>query len=121
MINGTVNEKMIDRYYVLIVDSCDVVLSVAGMLSKRAGSPLGCCKADAYKLKVQVALPTHYHRFSIMAVKDATPKFIVQGGLSSGPIVDSVSVARTSEAFSPSSIHLVLYLCFAVAALGSSL
>lgn len=120
MINGTVDETMIDRYYVLIVDDCDVVRSVAGMLPKRTGLRTGCCEADAYKLKVQVALPPKYHRFSIMAVKDATPKFIVQGGLTSGPIIDSLGKSTTSGVSSPFATHLVLFFCVAVAAQRSS-
>lgn len=111
MLNGTVAETVIDRYYVLIVDSCDVVISVAGMLPKLGNLPANCCTPDAYKLHVQVALPRNYHRFNIMAVKDSIvavnfPKFIVQGGLSSGPIVDAKGKAVTNSA--PTS-HLKMY------------
>lgn len=122
MWNGTVNETMVDRYYVLIVDDCDVVLSVAGMLPKRAGAALAtgstCCKADAYRLQLQVALPDKYHRFNIMAVKDGTPKFIVQGGLSSGPIIDLPSLGTVSKASAPLAEHLVVFsiVCAYVAA-----
>jgi len=108
--NGTVDESMIDRYYVLVVDSCDVVLSVAGMVPKHVGTPTGCCKADAYRLSVNLELPPNYHRFNIMAVKDSSPKFIVQGGLSSGPITDLYTVPRVNGAPSMHAVCLVMCL-----------
>lgn len=102
--DGAVNEAMIDRYYVLVVDSCGIVLDVAGMLPKRIGLLSGCCQADAYKLRVQVALPENYHRFSIMAAKDSTPTFVVQGGRTSGLIVDMQGPGTTSGVSSPTAV-----------------
>lgn len=123
MINGTIDETMIDRYYVLVVDSCDIVLAVAGMLPKQGGQPYrqGCCKNDAYKLKLQVALPPKFHRFNVMAAKDSTARFIVQGGLSSGPIIDLVPLGTVSRATSLSTIARAFSLCVAMAALRTSL
>lgn len=97
MIDGIVNETLIDRYFVLIVDSCNVVLSVVGMKPKRGDVPAACCLVDAYQLTFATQLPDNYDRFTVMAVKDGSPSFIVQGGVSSARIVDSytaVSLAR---------------------------
>jgi len=108
---------MIDRYYVLIVDNCGIVLDVAGMLPKRIGGLTGCCQADAYALEVQVALPENYHRFSIMAAKDSTPTFIVQGGMTSGLIIDMQGAGRTSGVSSPNVVPLAIPLTVIAAAL----
>jgi len=110
-IDGTVDESLIDRYYVLIVDACNVVLSVVGMKPKR--SDLGtCCLVDAYQLTFAAKLPDNYDRFTVMAVQDGSPKFIVQGGVSSAKIVDTVAANAVSSAHRRSELLALSVLAF---------
>lgn len=114
MLRGSIDETMIDRYYVLVVDSCSVVLKVVGMLPKQppmssaSWAQPSCCDPEAYSWTASFELPPNYQRFQVLAVKDDVPKFVVQGGVFTDPIVDLVSRAESARlAVVPAALRLL--------------
>jgi len=94
IIGGVVDESIIDSYLVLLVDDCGSYLTTVAEVTKVGVATGSCCNPEVYSLPLIMELPAGYHHFQIHVVSGpkTTRPFYVEGGSSSGPIIDKTLI-----------------------------